>query len=79
MKKPEIDAYGWVNGKYYDDLSEVINPLMDALVDAKKAIEYLPEDALGIATTSDGSTNYYVVDELLHHIKQALRNAGHEL
>ena len=32
MKKPEIDAYGWINGKYYDDLSEVINPLIDALV-----------------------------------------------
>ena len=50
--------------------------LIDALVEAKKAIEYVPEDALGIATTSDGSTNYYVVDELLHHIKQSLRNAG---
>ena len=36
MKKPEIDAYGWVNGKYYDDLSEVINPLIDALMTALK-------------------------------------------
>ena len=36
MKKPEIDAYGWVNGKYYDDLSEVINPLIDALVGVHK-------------------------------------------
>ena len=76
MKKPEIDAYGWVNGKYYDDLSEVINPLIDALVEAQKVLETTAEDALGIATTSDGSTNYYVVDELLHHIKTALRDAG---
>ena len=39
MKKPEIDAYGWVNGKYYDDLSEAINPLIDALVEAHEAIK----------------------------------------
>ena len=68
---------------YVQELTEKIEQLESdrqqliyALVDAKKAIEYLPEDALGIATTSDGSTNYYIVDELLHQIKTALSNTG---
>ena len=49
--------------------------LIDALMEAQKAIETLPENALGIAELSQGIV-WYNRDELLQQIKTALRNAG---
>ena len=51
--------------------------LIEALVDSKKAIESLPNDALGIAELSQGIV-WYNRDELLDQIKTALRDAGVE-
>ena len=58
-------------------LSSTNKQLIDALVDSKKAIESLTNDALGIAETGDG-TRWYVRDELLSQVKTALRDAGVE-
>ena len=73
MKKPEIDMQSkrmMVDTKTYAQL-------IDALMDSKKAIESLTNDALGIAETGDG-TRWYVRDELLSQIKTALRDAVEE-
>jgi len=75
MKKPEIDAYGWVNGKYYDDLSEVINPLIDALVEADTWLKTLPKEQFGTYGDDQG-TKLWVRDDILQQIKTALRDAG---
>ena len=54
-------------------LSSTNKQLIEALMDSKKAIESLTNDALGIAETGDG-TRWYVRDELLSQIKTALRD-----
>ena len=78
--------YGHCTPEYHEGLEEgakwmkkhiesTNKQLIDALIEAQKAIEALPENALGIAELSQGIV-WYNRDELLQQIKTALRNAG---
>ena len=80
MKKPEqyyVDECDPRVVEYIQQLESERQQLIEALVYSKKAIESLPNDALGIAELSQGIV-WYNRDELLDQIKTALRDVGVE-
>lgn len=70
--KYEGKLYGKVNGKYFDTghTTEQWDEMIDALMDAKKAIESLSKEDLGKA--HNNKYEWYVRDELLDKVNNAL-------
>jgi hypothetical protein len=70
MKKPEIYNHIWVNGEYVDDANDIIEPLIDALIEAYHLIQSLKD-------TGEWGVNVHPIDE--ESIVSALTKAGVEL
>lgn len=73
---------GSVQDSWFDDYSpqpQVVNELIEALIEARKAIELLPDDSLGLGSLTDanGEEQFYPLKhELIQNIEEALKKAG---
>ena len=85
MKKPNIIYCNVIREDKEADRIAIkathIEEMIDALIEAKKAIETTADDEFGIGVLTDYNGNeqvYFLKHELLQNIEQALKKAGVE-